>query len=103
MDNADPIRTGYRPTHEVLNQSPPLEDCDLFSTDQALVEALEREGAGWAAGQVREFGTLMGSREVVQWGFDANRNPPVLRTHDRNGRRIDEVDFHPAWHELMQL
>jgi putative acyl-CoA dehydrogenase len=103
MDKTDPIRSGYHPTHEVLNQSPPLEDCDLFSTDRALVEALEREGAGWAAGQVREFGSLMGSREVVQWGFDANRNPPVLRTHDRNGRRIDEVEFHPAWHELMQL
>jgi putative acyl-CoA dehydrogenase len=103
MDKTDPVRTGYHPTHEVLNQSPPLEDCDLFSTDRALVEALEREGAGWATAQVHTFGKQMGSREVVQLGFDANRNPPVLRTHDRDGRRIDEVEFHPAWHELMRL
>jgi putative acyl-CoA dehydrogenase len=98
-----PIPTGYRPTHEVLNQSPPLEDCDLFSTDRPLVEALEREGAGRSAPQVREFGKLVGSREVVQWGFDANRNTPILRTHDRNGRRVDEVEFHPSWYELMRL
>jgi putative acyl-CoA dehydrogenase len=103
MDTNDATRAGYHPTHEVLNQSPPLEDVDLFSTDRALVEALEREGAGWAAGLARDFGRQVGSREVVQWGFDANRNPPVLRTHDRNGRRVDEVDFHPAWHELMAL
>jgi putative acyl-CoA dehydrogenase len=103
MDTNDAVGTSYHPTHEVLNQSPPLEDVDLFSTDKALVEALEREGAGWAAGMATEFGKLMGSREVVQWGFDANRNPPVLRTHDRNGRRVDEVDFHPAWHELLRL
>jgi putative acyl-CoA dehydrogenase len=103
MEKTDSIGSGYHPTHEVLNQSPPLEDTDLFSTDKPLVEALEREGAGWATGQVRAFGSLMGSLEVVQWGFDANRNTPVLRTHDRNGRRVDEVDFHPAWHNLMRL
>jgi putative acyl-CoA dehydrogenase len=103
MDTTDPIRSGYHATHEVLNQSPPMEDCDLFSTDHALAEALEREGAGWATARVREVGRLAGSREVVQWGFDANRNTPVLRTHDRNGRRIDEVDFHPSWYELMRL
>ena len=103
MDADDTIRPSYHPTHEVFNQAPPLEDVDLFSTDQALFEALEREGAGWAAGAVRDFGKVMGSKEVFQWGFDANRNTPVLRTHDRNGRRVDEVDFHPAWHELMNL
>jgi putative acyl-CoA dehydrogenase len=103
MEQSNSIRSGYHPTHEVMNQSPPLEDCDLFSTDRPLVEALEREDAGWATGQVRAFGKLMGSREVVQWGFDANRNTPVLRTHDRNGRRVDEVDFHPAWHEMLRL
>jgi putative acyl-CoA dehydrogenase len=103
MDADDTNRPLYHPTHEVFNQSPPLEDVDLFSTDQALVEALEREGAGWAAAAVRDFGKVMGSKEVFQWGFDANRNTPVLRTHDRTGRRVDEVDFHPAWHELMKL
>ncbi len=103
MDKSEPVRSAYRPTHEVLNQSPPLEDYDLFSTDRALAEALEREGAGWAAPRLREFGMRMGSAEVIQWGTDANRNPPVLRTHDRFGRRIDEVEFHPAWHELMRL
>jgi putative acyl-CoA dehydrogenase len=103
MEPTTANRSGYQPTHEVLNQSPPLEDCNLFTLDRPLAEALERDGAGWAAPLLKEFGKLVGSREVVQWGFDANRNTPVLRTHDRNGRRIDEVEFHPAWYELMNL
>jgi putative acyl-CoA dehydrogenase len=103
MDANDSNRSSFHPTHEVFNQSPPLEDVDLFSTDRALVESLEREGGARSVDAVRDFGKAMGSKEVIQWGFDANRNPPVLRTHDRNGRRVDEVDFHPAWHELMRL
>jgi putative acyl-CoA dehydrogenase len=91
------------PTHEVLNQPPALVDTDLFLTDRALVEALEREGGGWAKCQVSAFGRKAGSAEVIAWGFQANENDPKLRTHDRFGYRIDEVEFHPAWHQLMSL
>jgi putative acyl-CoA dehydrogenase len=90
-------------THDVVNQVPPLYPHDLFSENRPLVAALGREGGGWAAGQAAELGTLAGSEEVIRWGFQANDNPPVLKTHDRWGRRIDEVDFHPSWHALMDL
>src|SRR5436309_15106606 len=89
-------------THEVLNQPPPLQDYDLFTTDRALAEALGREGAGWAEERVRRLGAIAGG-EPLRWGVLANANPPVLRTHDRYGNRIDEVEFHPAWHALMRL
>jgi putative acyl-CoA dehydrogenase len=90
-------------THEVLNQSAPLVDYNLFETDPALVEAVEREGAGWAAVELRALGARVGSEEVIAWGFLANENPPILHTHDRFGYRIDEVEFHPAWHRLLEL
>jgi len=91
------------PTHEVQNQPPPLEDHDPVALDAALREALQREGAGWAETEVAEFGRRTASRQAIEWGFLANANPPRLRTHDRFGNRIDEVEFHPAWHELMRL
>jgi putative acyl-CoA dehydrogenase len=90
------------PTHEVLNQPPPLEGYNLFDHDRALAEGLEREGAGWARERARRVGEIAGG-EAIAWGFQANENPPVLHTHDRFGRRIDEVEFHPAWHELMRV
>lgn len=90
-------------THEVLNQPPPLPDLDLFATDPVLPGALDREGAGWAASELSAFGKLAGSLEVTEWGFLANQNPPVLHTHDRFGHRIDQVEFHPAWHSLMEM
>jgi putative acyl-CoA dehydrogenase len=90
------------PTHEVENQPPPLVDWNPFDQDRALAEALEREGAGWARERVRTFATHVGSAQAQRWGFEANENPPRLRTHDRYGHRIDEVEFHPAWHELMR-
>jgi len=89
-------------THEVLNQPPPLEGYNLFEQDRALVEALTREGAEWATERVAALGQIVGG-EPMQWGVQANAYPPVLRTHDRYGRRIDEVEFHPAWHNLMRL
>ena len=89
------------PTHEVLNQPPPLAGYDLFEADPVLGEALGREGAGWAAEQVRALGVLAGSPEAIAWGEAADATPPVLRTHDRYGRRVDEVEFHPAWHRLL--
>ncbi|MBO2453100.1 acyl-CoA dehydrogenase family protein [Actinomadura barringtoniae] len=88
-------------THEVFNQVPPLIGFD--AADEALLEGLEREGAGWAADEVHELGRLTGTHEAQEWGRLANENPPVLRTHDRYGHRIDEVEFHPAWHELMKV
>ena len=66
-----------------------------------LVEALRREGGDWAERRVSEVGAFAGSARAIRWGFEANENPPKLRTHDRFGHRIDEVEFHPAWHELL--
>ena len=88
-------------THEVTNQPPPLTGHDVFGADVALGEALAREGAGWAAGELAELGRLAGSPECQEWGRQANANPPVLRSHDRYGNRIDVVDYHPAYHQLM--
>jgi putative acyl-CoA dehydrogenase len=90
-------------THTVFNQPPPFEDVNLFTADRPLVEAVRREEAGWAEGRIQAFGDVVGRRETIAWGYRANEHPPVLRTHDRRGERIDEVEFHPAWHELMRL
>src|SRR5579859_7203180 len=90
-------------THEVTNQAPPLTDLDLFGTDRALVEAVTREGADWALPGLHSFGTRLGSAETIELGRLANAYPPVLRSFDRYGRRIDEVEFHPAYHELLIL
>jgi putative acyl-CoA dehydrogenase len=98
---AAPVDPGS--THTVFNQPPPFEDVNLFTSDQALTEALRREGADWAAERARAFGEAVGRRETIAWGFQANEHPPVLRAHDRNGNRIDEVEFHPAWHTLLAL
>ena len=87
-------------THEVFNQVPPLAGYDA-ADDPALLDGLEREGAGWAAAELHELGRLGGSEQAIEYGRLANEHPPVLRTHDRYGHRIDEVEFHPAWHELM--
>ena len=90
-------------THEVFNQPPPLLDYNLFTADRALGEALAREGAGWAAGRATELGAVCGRAETIEWGVQANANPPLLRTHDRFGHRIDFVEYHPAYHQLMRL
>jgi putative acyl-CoA dehydrogenase len=89
-------------THEVLNQVPPLEGYDVFSADRALREALTRADAGWAEARLRRLGAIAGG-PAMAWGVQANAFPPVLRTHDRFGHRIDEVEFHPAWHELLRV
>ena len=92
-----------RQTGEVFNQPPPLENYNLFAHDTPIREALRREGGDWAEERVSEFGALMGSSQTLRLGELANRNPPVLHTHDRYGHRIDEVEFHPAWHELLRI
>jgi putative acyl-CoA dehydrogenase len=95
---ADPFAT-----REVFNQPPPLAGVNLFDADRPLAEALRREGGGWAEERVRAFAAVAGRAETLAWGFAANENRPVLKTHDRTGRRIDEVEFHPAWHALLGL
>jgi putative acyl-CoA dehydrogenase len=98
------VATSQRPlsaTHEVANQALPLQDYNTFESDRALVEALDREGGDWAAERAREVGAFSGSGRAIRLGAEANENPPRLRTHDRFGNRIDEVEFHPAWHELL--
>jgi putative acyl-CoA dehydrogenase len=85
------------------NQPPPLVDYNLFDADLPLRESLEREGASWAHDLVHELGRVGGTQQAIDWGFQANANPPQLHTHDRFGNRIDEVEFHPAWHELMKV
>ncbi|GAA1458076.1 acyl-CoA dehydrogenase family protein [Nocardiopsis exhalans] len=87
-------------THEVFNQATPLGDYSA-ADDPALLEGLRREGAGWAEADVREIGDAAGSERVRAWGESANTYPPVLRTHDRYGHRVDEIDFQPAYHVLM--
>ncbi|MFD9125460.1 acyl-CoA dehydrogenase family protein [Kitasatospora sp. NPDC059571] len=87
-------------THEVTNQVPDPYGHDV-AADPALLAGLHRAGAGWAEDELHELGRLAGSEQADTWGRLANENPPVLRTHDRYGHRIDEVEFHPAWHELM--
>ncbi|MCT2593463.1 acyl-CoA dehydrogenase family protein [Streptomyces sp. N2-109] len=88
-------------THEVLNQAPPLTG---FSTadEPALLEALRRDGAGWGETELRELGARAGSPQVQEQARQAEESPPRLHTHDRFGHRVDEVEFHPAWHELMR-
>ncbi|MFI6273565.1 acyl-CoA dehydrogenase family protein [Streptomyces sp. NPDC050988] len=87
-------------THDVTNQAPPLTPYDA-SDDAALLEGLRREGADWAEEDVRRLGRVAGGEEAQLWGEQANRHEPELRTHDRYGNRIDEVEFHPSWHRLM--
>jgi putative acyl-CoA dehydrogenase len=89
-------------THVVTNQVPPLVGHDV-AADAALLDGLHRNGAGWAESELHELGQLAGSEEAQEWGRLANAHPPVLRTHDRYGNRTDEVEFHPAYHELMTV
>lgn len=89
-------------THEVVNQAPPLTGFSA-ADDPALLEALRREGAGWGEREVQALGALAGSEEVQELARWAEEAPPRLRTHDRFGHRVDEVEFHPAWHQLMTV
>ncbi|MEV5873069.1 acyl-CoA dehydrogenase family protein [Streptomyces sp. NPDC052101] len=92
-------------THTVTNQPPPLVGYDVFAADRALVEAVARYTGPDDLDEVRAelsvLGRSAGSAQLQEWGVQANEHPPRLRTHDRYGHRIDEVDFHPAWHRLL--
>jgi putative acyl-CoA dehydrogenase len=91
------------PARTVLNQPPPLEDYNLYEADAALSEGVVREGAVSATDELREVGRLAGTPKCIAWGFQANAVGPVLRAYDRFGHRIDEVEFHPAWHQLLTV
>jgi putative acyl-CoA dehydrogenase len=88
-------------THEVFNQSTPLEDVDLYAVDQPLSEAVAANGGASAQGELSEFGRHWGSAAMAERGRVGNENTPKLRTFDSRGNRRDEVEFHPAYHELM--
>src|ERR1700688_2430080 len=88
-------------THEVLNQSPPFEDIDLFALDRPLVDAVAANGGASAAKELSEFGQHWGSAAMAARGRGANENPPKLRTFDSRGNRRDEVEIHPVYNELM--
>src|SRR2546429_2284080 len=90
------------PTDDVANQSSELVDYNLFTTNPALVEALAREGSAADHDRLAALGGRLGTAEMFLLGDAANRNTPVLKIFDRFGRRRDEVEFHPAWHELMR-
>ena len=96
------MTASFAPTHTVSNQVPDLVPYDT-SEDASLMEGLRREGAEWAEADVRRLGVRAGSVEAQNWRRLANEYPPVLRTHDRYGNRIDEVEFHPHWHDLMSV
>ncbi len=87
---------------DVTNQPPPLEDYNTYLSDPALRGAVHREGAEWADDFLREFGEWAGSAEAIDLGFQANDHRPSMRTHDRFGDRVDEIDFHPSYHRLME-
>ena len=90
-------------THIVSNQPPPLVDYDLFSADPVLPGLIRRDGADWAVEGLTAFGRLLGRADMTARAVLANRNPPILHSFDRYGNRRDEVEFHPAWHELMTV
>ncbi|WUR15881.1 isovaleryl-CoA dehydrogenase [[Empedobacter] haloabium] len=90
-------------THEIFNQVTPFADVNLFTCDPALGEAVVREGAGAALPSLQALGARLGRAATLDLARQANRNEPVLHNFDRAGRRIDEVEFHPAWHALMAL
>ncbi len=90
-------------THEVFNQVPALADFNLFDTDAALGDAVALHGAGWHAEALATQGEQLGSAATLQLADLANRHPPELVTHDRSGHRVDRVEFHPAWAELMRM
>ncbi|MFN8114407.1 MAG: acyl-CoA dehydrogenase family protein, partial [Solirubrobacterales bacterium] len=94
---------GAAATHAVTNQSVPLAGYNVFTADRPLTEAVSREGGDFAIDTIRAVGDLAGRPETIELGRLANENPPQLRTHDRFGNRVDEVEFHPAWHELMSM
>ena len=95
--------SGSSTTHEILNQPPPFEDVNLFTSDKALMETVEREGGGEAISSAAQRSARSpAAARLFEHGRLANENPPRLETHDRQGHRRDTVEFHPAYHALMR-
>ena len=90
-------------THDVFNQAAPFEDVNLFTSDVALQAAVAAAGGEMHAERLSAFGVQAGSAETAAWAMQANENSPRLKVFDHYGRRIDEVEFHPAYHRLMTL
>ena len=90
-------------THTVSNQPKVFGDVDLFASDKALKGAVEKAGGGVHAAKLSEFGKRCGAFETQDWSRQAQENLPKLKSFDRFGHRLDEVDFHPAYHNLMSL
>jgi len=88
-------------THDVFNQTPPLEDFGLFASDRPLAEAIAANGAGQEAGALSSFGRHWGTAEMFEQARLADENPPKLQTFDARGNRRDVVEFHPAYHRFM--
>ena len=101
MPPRDPI--SRLPTHDVTNMPPHLGDQDLWRGDTALRDGVAREGGGWAQDRLAAFGRVAGSAEVFEKADQANRNPPELRAFDRYGMRVNQVEYHPAYHDLMRI
>ena len=102
LEDLDTIRF-TRPTHQVTNQPPPLVGYNAWSGDAILRDAVQRAGGSWIAGRASDLGELVGSERLQMLASQANRVAPQLRTHDAFGHRIDEIEYHPAYHELMTL
>jgi putative acyl-CoA dehydrogenase len=94
--------SGLEHTHEVTNQAPPIVPYNVFEADLGLREAIDREGAGWGMDRLRDTGALAGSPETLEHSERCERNGPVLRSHDRYGHRVDEVELDPSWHWLLR-
>jgi putative acyl-CoA dehydrogenase len=90
-------------THAVTNQVPPLERYNLFESDTALTEAVEREGALWHRAALSRDGAMLGEPETLALGRSANRHAPELVAFSPRGERIDTLEFHPSWHQLLAL
>jgi putative acyl-CoA dehydrogenase len=98
MNEAKPYKT-----HDVLNQAPNLANYNTYLSNRILGEAVKRAGADWAHERLERFGELMGRPDIIDLGFQANANPPVLHTHNNLGERVDRIDFHPSFHGLMGI
>jgi putative acyl-CoA dehydrogenase len=89
-------------SHAIFNQTPPLMEYNLFSSDAALQEAVQREGAGWALAELNLAGAELGTCTQFEHARLANRITPTLHNFNARGERIDSIEFHPSWHALMQ-
>ncbi len=89
--------------HIVQNQPVALENYNSYEQDIALQHLVAQHGGQWASTELQQLGAICGSTEVIEWGFQANQHKPTLHTHSRHGQRIDEVRYHPAYHQLMHL